>query len=178
MKQIYFVIFLFLSCTFLAQENWMTYPTKDKLDSLKIKSVKQIKITDTILKAPVVELIDSSLEKKTNYISEKGTLIENKDDKLDSINNYLSNYGNYSGYTIQIYVTQETLKIRKLRKEFMINFPKRTLFDEYIAPNIFLYAGKFQDYNSAELFKKELEKVFKNTLIVRKKFPYKKEKIE
>ena len=58
----------------------------------------------------------------------------------------------------------------------MTNFPKRTLFDEYIAPNIFLYAGKFQDYNSAELFKKELEKVFKNTLIVRKKFPYKKEK--
>ena len=51
MKQIHFVIFLFLSYTFIAQENWMTYPTKDKLDSLKIKSVKQIKNTDTILKA-------------------------------------------------------------------------------------------------------------------------------
>ena len=58
----------------------------------------------------------------------------------------------------------------------MTNFPERILFDEYKAPNIFLYAGKFQDYNSAELFKKELESVFKNTLIVRKKFPYKVEK--
>ena len=55
-------------------------------------------------------------------------------------------------------------------------FTEKTLFDEYIAPNIFLYSGKFKDYNRAELFKKELEEVFENTLVVRKKFPYKIEK--
>ena len=40
----------------------------------------------------------------------------------------------------------------------------------------FLYSGKFKDYNKAELYKKELEEVFKNTLVVRKDFPYKIEK--
>jgi hypothetical protein len=46
------------------------------------------------------------------------------------------------------------------------------LFDEYIAPNVFLYSGKFQDYNNAVFSKMKLEKVFGNTLVVRKSFPY------
>jgi hypothetical protein len=45
------------------------------------------------------------------------------------------------------------------------------IFDEYIAPNIFLYSGLFQDYNQAALYKKKLEIIFKNTLVVRKKIP-------
>jgi hypothetical protein len=73
-------------------------------------------------------------------------------------------------------VTQETSKVREIRKKFILNFPEKTLFDEYIAPNIFLYSGKFKDYNRAELFKKGLEDVFENTLVVRKQFPYKVEK--
>ena len=47
------------------------------------------------------------------------------------------------------------------------------IFDEYIAPNIFLYSGLFQDYNQATLYKKKLEIIFKNTLVVRKKIPHK-----
>ena len=46
------------------------------------------------------------------------------------------------------------------------------LFDEYIAPNIFLYSGKFQDYNNAVFSKMRLEEVFENTLVVRKSFPF------
>jgi hypothetical protein len=49
------------------------------------------------------------------------------------------------------------------------------IFDEYIAPNIFLYSGLFQDYNQATLYKK-LEILFKNTLVVRKKIPHQIEK--
>jgi hypothetical protein len=45
------------------------------------------------------------------------------------------------------------------------------IFDEYKAPNIFLYSGLFQDYNQAALYKKKLEIIFKNTLVVRKKIP-------
>ena len=176
MKIFYFIIFIFLSSTYISQEDWTRYPTKDQLDSLKIKCISQEKISNTILEIPEVTINDTSFEIKTQYISEFGSLITNKNNRLDSLNNYLASYGKYSGYTVQIYITQETLKIRKIRKMFMTNFPERILFDEYKAPNIFLYAGKFQDYNSAELFKKELESVFKNTLILRKKFPYKVEK--
>jgi hypothetical protein len=50
------------------------------------------------------------------------------------------------------------------------------LFDEYIAPNMFLYSGKFQDYNNAVFSKMKLEEVFENTLVVRKSFPYRLEK--
>ena len=113
--------------------------------------------------------IDSQINIQTiNYISEIGSLIENKDSRIDSISNYIAKNGTYKGYTIQIYVTQETSKIREVRKNFISNFPEKTLFDEYIAPNIFLYSGKFKDYNRAELFKNELEEVFKNTLVVKK----------
>ena len=54
----------------------------------------------------------------------------------------------------------------------MTNFPEMILFDEYIAPNIFLYSGKFQDYNNAIFSKMKLGEVFENTLVVRKRFPY------
>ena len=50
------------------------------------------------------------------------------------------------------------------------------IFDEYIAPNIFLYSGLFQDYNQAILYKKKMEVIFKNTLVVRKKIPHQIEK--
>ena len=175
MKIFYLLIIVFLSTAFFSQENWMTYPEKNNIDSLEIKSAEQeIEEQTTIEESN--NHTDSSKLNINNYISKKGSLIENKYFAFDSINSFLSNSGSYNGYTVQIYVSQETLKIRRVRKDFMINFPEQTLFDEYTAPNIFLYAGKFQDYNNAELFKKELEEVFKNTLIVRKQFPYKIEK--
>ena len=156
----------------------LDYEVKDienNIDSLEIKSAEQEIEEQTTLEESNNHT-DSLKLNINNYISKKGCLIENKYFAFDSINSFLSNSGSYNGYTVQIYVSQETLKIRRVRKDFMINFPEQTLFDEYTAPNIFLYAGKFQDYNNAELFKKELEEVFKNTLIVRKQFPYKIEK--
>ena len=103
---------------------------------------------------------------------ENQVLLENKDSKIDSINNYLSEKGKYNGYTVQLYVSQKTDKVREIRKKFIFNFPEMILFDEYIAPNIFLYSGKFQDYNNAVFSKMKLEEVFENTLVVRKSFPY------
>ena len=175
MKIIYFIIFLFFSLYSYCQENWILYPKKEALDSLNVKSLSN---NDSL--SPDSVIINKSGSQINipfiNYISEEGSLVENKDSRIDSISKYLAKYGNYKGYTIQIYVTQETSRIREVRKNFISNFPEKTLFDEYIAPNIFLYSGKFKDYNKAELYKKELEEVFKNTLVVRKNFPYKIEK--
>ena len=175
MKKIWFIIFISLCSYSYCQENWILYPKKDALDSLKVKSLSN---NDSLNPDSIsFNKIDSQNNIQTiNYISEIGSLIENKDSRIDSISNYIAKNGTYKGYTIQIYVTQETSKIREVRKNFISNFPEKTLFDEYIAPNIFLYSGKFKDYNRAELFKKELEEVFENTLVVRKNFPYKIEK--
>ena len=175
MRKIWFIIFFICNSYSYCQENWILYPKKDALDSLKVKSLSN---NDSLNSDSVsFNKIDSQINIQTiNYISEIGSLIENKDSRIDSIRNYIAVNGTYIGYTIQIYVTQETSKIREVRKNFISNFPEKTLFDEYIAPNIFLYSGRFKDYNRAELFKKELEEVFENTLVVRKNFPYKIEK--
>ena len=175
MRKIWFIIFFFCNFYSNCQENWILYPKKEALDSLKVKSLSNNDslTTDSMIFGKIDSQINIPF---INYISERGSLIENKDSRIDSLINYLANYGYYKGYTIQIYVTQENSRIREIRKNFISNFPEKTLFDEYIAPNIFLYSGKFKDYNRAELYKKELEKVFKNTLIVRKNFPYKIEK--
>ena len=175
MRKIWFIIFFICNSYSYCQENWILYPKKDALDSLKVKSLSN---NDSLNPNSVsFNKIDSQNNIQTiNYISEIGSLIENKDSRIDSIRNYIAVNGTYIGYTIQIYVTQETSKIREVRKNFISNFPEKTLFDEYIAPNIFLYSGRFKDYNRAELFKKELEEVFENTLVVRKNFPYKIEK--
>lgn len=175
MRKIWFIIFFICNSYSYCQENWILYPKKDALDSLKVKSLSN----NNSLNSDSISFnkIDSQINIQTiNYISKIGSLKENKDSRIDSIRNYIAVNGTYMGYTIQIYVTQETSKIREVRKNFISNFPEKTLFDEYIAPNIFLYSGKFKDYNRAELFKKELEEVFENTLVVRKNFPYKIEK--
>jgi hypothetical protein len=64
------------------------------------------------------------------------------------------------------------MRLEKQEKKFISKFPDKIIFDEYIAPNIYLYSGKFQDYSNAVFSKIKLEEIFKNTLVVRKSFPY------
>ena len=172
MKKILFYLTLIISTTFYSQEEWTLYPKKTILDSLNIQSTK---LSDSIYQDTILT-IDTTYTDALYYLSNEGVLVENKDSEIDSINNYLSEHGKYNGYTVQLYVSQKTDKIRELRKKFILNFPEMTLFDEYIAPNIFLYSGKFQDYNNAVFSKMKLEEVFENTLVVRKSFPYHVEK--
>jgi hypothetical protein len=149
-----------LALTSYGQEKWTLYPEKN--DS--IKKANTIDLNDSLL------IIQNDSIKPSSFISKKGYLKYNIDPRIDSLNNYLSRYGYYSGYTIQIIVSQETQKIREIRKRFTENFPKENLFDEYTAPNIFLYAGKFKVKNDAVLLKKELDEIFDNIMVVKKPF--------
>ena len=172
MKKILFYIALIISSTFHSQDDWTLYPKKEALDSLNIQSTELLQS----INHDSIKVVDTTYTKSLYYLSSKGVLAENKDSKMDSINNYLSEKGKYNGYTVQLFVSQKTEKVREIRKKFISNFPEMILFDEYIAPNIFLYSGKFQDYNNAVFSKMKLEKVFGNTLVVRKSFPYRVEK--
>ena len=172
MKKILFYLTLIISTTFHSQEEWTLYPKKTIHDSLNIQSTK---LSDSIYQDTILT-IDTTYTDALYYLSNEGVLVENKDSEIVSINNYLSEHGKYNGYTVQLCVNQKTDKIRELRKKFISNFPEMILFDEYIAPNIFLYSGKFQDYNNAVFSKMKLEEVFENTLVVRKSFPYHVEK--
>ena len=172
MKKILFYTTLMICSSFHSQDNWTLYPKKEALDSLNIQSTELLKSInhDSIL------VLDTTYTDSLYYLSNEGDLAENKNSKIDSINNYLSEKGKYNGYTVQLFVSQKTDKVREIRKKFISNFPDMILFDEYIAPNIFLYSGKFQDYNNAVFSKMKLEEVFENTLVVRKSFPYHVEK--
>ena len=172
MKKILFYLTLIISTTFHSQEEWTLYPKKKTLDSLSTQSTK---LSDSIYQDTILTR-DTTYTDSLYYLSNEGVLVENKASEIDSINNYLSKHGRYNGYTVQLYVSQKTDKIRELRKKFISKFPEMILFDEYIAPNIFLYSGKFQDYNNAVFSKMKLEEVFENTLVVRKSFPYHVEK--
>ena len=168
MKKILFYTMLIICSTFHSQDDWTLYPKKEALDSLNIQSTELLKS----INHDSTKVLDTTYTDSLYYLSNEGVLVENKDSKIDSINNYLSKKGEYNGYTVQLYVSQKTDKVREIRKKFISNFPEMILFDEYIAPNVFLYSGKFQDYNNAVFSKMKLEEVFENTLVVRKSFPY------
>jgi len=168
MKQILFYTTLIICSTFRSQDDWKLYPKKEALDSLNIQSTELLKS----INHDYIQVLDTTYTDSLYYLSNEGVLVENKDSKIESINNYLSEKGKYNGYTVQLYVSQKTDKVREIRKKFISNFPEMILFDEYIAPNVFLYSGKFQDYNNAVFSKMKLEEVFENTLVVRKRFPY------
>ena len=172
MKKILFYTTLIICSTFHSQNDWTLYPKKEALNSLNLDSSELSKKTQKDLLSKVTAIYTDSLR----YISNEGVLLENIDSKIESINNYLSEKGTYNGFTVQLYFSQKTDEVREIRKKFITKFPDKILFDEYIAPNIFLYSGKFQDYNNAVFSKMKLDEVFENTLVVRKSFPYRVEK--
>tara|TARA_B110001452_G_scaffold228472_1_gene203905 strand:- start:1055 stop:1567 length:513 start_codon:yes stop_codon:yes gene_type:complete len=169
MKMKMFYILIVFSTGVQCQENWRLYPKNESIDSISIINIIQKKIDSSGFLSP-----DNT--KDLSYINKVGSLIEHKDPRIDSLNNYISKHGKYNSFTVQLYVSQKNDEIRNCRKKFIRNFPEMGIFDEYIAPNIFLYSGLFQDYNQAILYKKKMEVIFKNTLVVRKKIPHQIEK--
>ena len=169
MKMKMFYILTVFSTGVQCQENWRLYPKNESIDSISIINIIQKKIDSSGFLSP-----DNT--KDLSYINKVGSLIEHKDPRIDSLNNYISKHGKYNSFTVQLYVSQKNDEIRNCRKKFIRNFPEMGIFDEYIAPNIFLYSGLFQDYNQAILYKKKMEVIFKNTLVVRKKIPHQIEK--
>ena len=172
MKNIIFISFVFFHSTIIGQNNWTLYPKKDTIvekDSLAIAKSDSLMSDSSITKEiPLKQKKDS-----IHYISSKGHIVIRADYRIDSINSYISNKGKFNGYAVQLIVTQDTRKIREMRKTFTNLFAGEYLFDEYIAPNIFLYAGKYFSKNDAVTLNNKLSAHFKNTMVIMKKFPLK-----
>ena len=141
MKNIILILFIFLHSALLGQGNWTIYPKKDSIaekDSVAIAKADSLMQDSSITEEIPLKQKKDSIQ----YISSKGHIVIHADYRIDSINSYISNKGKFNGYAVQLIVTQDTRKIREMRKTFTNLFPDEYLFDEYIAPNIFLYAGK------------------------------------
>lgn len=177
MKKTLLLLFL-LNVVLLSkgQDNWTLYPTNKQSDSsLKEKNNLSILNNSNDINSKTDQPIDSV---KLSYLNKTGFLFIDKDERIDSLTRYLAKTGKIKGYSVQISVSQETEEIRNMRKLFVENFPTEFLYDEYTAPNIFLYGGRFYSKNDAISLKKKLEPIFYNTMVITKDFPleFKKEK--
>ena len=164
----FFSLILLVSFSLLSygQEDWILYQ-KHKESSITNNKKVSILNDSAPYNTTKSETKDSSV---LNYITKNGFLTFKKDVRIDSLNNFLKKYGSYNLYSVQISFSQETDEIKKTRKKFIQSFPNEILYDEYTAPNIFLYAGKFYSRNDALILKRQLENSFDNTMVVKKSF--------
>ena len=158
MQNRYF-IFLFIltsSINNYGQEDWTLFPKKDSIKNDDSSIVNEI----------------DSVNKQNQYIHNNGELTIIKNNKIDSLANYIKKYTSFQGYTVQLIVSQINSEIKDTRNKFIENFSDEILFDEYVAPNIYLYAGKFYNKNDAYHFKEKISSVFQHTMIISKGFPH------
>ena len=148
--------------TIISQDDWTLFPKKDT-----IKTDSSLFQTDS---SYLSSITDTNSIKK--YIYKEGELLLHKNNKIDSLLKYVKEHTNYKGYTVQLVVSQINSEIKEIRKKFIENFSDEYLFDEYIAPNIYLYAGKFYNRNDAYHFKEKISSVFQHTMVIPKGFPH------
>ena len=148
------LLMLFSISCFLGQENWTVFP--EKKDS---RQVVQTNLQPT--------LVDSS-KKELNFNKLNGSVKVISDPRIEIIQNKLIDGGEMNGYTVQIEVSQQNNIIKDAKLKFIKAFPDESIFDEYIAPNTYLFVGKFYDKNDALHFKYKIRDLFPNTMVIKK----------
>ena len=148
------LLILFSISYLLGQENWTVFP--EKKDSIQIIQ------TNTSL-----SLLDSS-KKELNFNKLNGSVKVISDPRIEIIQNKLIDGGEMNGYTVQIEVSQQNNIIKDAKLKFIKAYPDESIFDEYIAPNTYLFVGKFYDKNDALHFKYKIRDLFPNTMVIKK----------
>ena len=152
MRTTYTFIILTLSLNVsIAQNEWTTYPPSIDSNSIEIK-------------------YDSALnELKYNALNNNNSqLIILKDKRIDLLEDKLKEEKKIVGFTVQLEVSQQTNVIKDARLKFIKAYPKHPIFDEYIAPNTYLFAGRFYDKNDAIAFQYKIKSAFINTMVIKK----------
>tara|TARA_B100000963_G_C22401775_1_gene569180 strand:+ start:61 stop:555 length:495 start_codon:yes stop_codon:yes gene_type:complete len=148
------LLMLFSISSFLGQKNWTVFP--EKKDSIQ---VVQTNLQPT--------LVDSS-KKELNFNKLNGSVKVISDPRIEIIQNNLIDGGEMNGYTVQIEVSQQNNIIKDAKLKFIKAYPDESIFDEYIAPNTYLFVGKFYDKNDALHFKYKIRDLFPNTMVIKK----------
>ena len=159
MKTPYTALILSLSMNIVNAQDWTTYPPN--VDTNLIANI------DT---NSIEQQIDSSINELNYNIlnSEKSQLIILKDKRIDLLEDKLKKEKKILGFTVQLEVSQQTNIIKDTRLKFIKAYPKYPIFDEYIAPNTYLFAGRFYDKNDALAFQYKIKAAFINTMVIKK----------
>jgi len=131
----------------IGQDNWKLYPSKD--------SISNLSVSDTI-------------KKELNYNKLDGSVNIFKDSRIDSVEKQIAETPTIKGYTIQLESSQLKETIKAVQLKFIKEYPDYPIFDEYIAPNTYLFAGRFYSRIDALAFKNKISKHFDETIVISK----------
>jgi hypothetical protein len=95
-----------------------------------------------------------------------GTVEIAGDEEINALNTSLSENPCIYGYTIQVAVSQQKSVIQDARYKMIKLHPKVALDAPYLEPNLYLYAGRFYDRNSAYEFKHQISGYFPNAIVI------------
>jgi hypothetical protein len=126
-------------------KNWRLFPSDKQAESL---------------------IINDTIKKQLNYSNLNGKTKVYQDTRLDKIESELRDKPYIYGYTLQLEVSQQKNVIKEARYKILKISPDIELDDPYESPNIYLYAGRFYDRNSAYQYKNEISKYFPNAIVV------------
>ncbi len=130
----------------IGQEDWRLYP-KDSV---------------------VNTYVEDTLKKQLDYNKEKGLVKIFKDSRIDSVEKYIAETPTFQGYTIQLESSQLKETIKTVQLKFIKEYPDYPIFDEYIAPNTYLFVGRFYSRIDALSFKNKISKHFDETIVISK----------
>jgi hypothetical protein len=154
MKKITVITFLLLTSSLLVNinaqndEDWRLFPSNSGD------------------KKPINGTINSAEKRQLNYSSKPGTVTVNQSNEIDSLAANFSKEPFIYGYTIQIEVSQQKSIIQNAKYR-MMKADANAPFDEiYVAPNIYLYVGRFYDRLSAYEFRNKILTYFPNSIII------------
>ena len=109
---------------------------------------------------------NSSEIRQLNFTSKTGSVSVNQSSEIDSLAVNFSKEPFIYGYTIQIEVSQQKSIIQNAKYR-MMKADANAPFDEiYVAPNIYLYVGRFYDRLSAYEFRNKILTYFPNSIII------------
>ena len=152
MKTTYTALMLFISLNItIAQNTLTTYPANMDSNTIKHQNASVLK-----------EL------KYNNLNSNKSQLLILKDERIDLLEEKIKGEKNIIGFTVQLEVSQQTDIIKNARLKFIKAFPDHPIFDEYIAPNTYLFSGRFYDKNDALAFQHKIKSDFMDTMVIKK----------
>jgi hypothetical protein len=144
------IILTLFSTIYIAQndEDWRLFPNSSEV------------------KKPTNGTINPAEIRKLNYSSKPGAVTVNQSNEIDSLAaNFIKEPFIY-GYTIQIEVSQQKSIIQNAKYR-MMKIDAIAPFDEiYVAPNIYLYVGRFYDRLSAYEFRNKILTYFPNSIII------------
>jgi hypothetical protein len=147
---LYLTIFTLFSTIYTAQndEDWRLFPSTSGD------------------KKPTNGSVNSGEIRQLNYSSKPGTVTINQSNEIDSLASNFSREPFIYGYTIQIEVSQQKSIIQNAKYR-MMKADANAPFDEiYVAPNIYLYVGRFYDRLSAYEFRNKILTYFPNSIII------------